>query len=524
MNRYTADDLTRITATPATLGRHLGKDFLGRAYRPYPWLLDMERHILAMLFRPGNEVMVISVPPQSGKSQYCAVWLPFWWLGRHPHEMVLNVSYSEERAAENGDQVLRLMKRYGMELFGVGVDPMSDSKSNWKTDNGIGGMKSAGILSGITGTPGITLVVCDDVLAGDVQANSPIIKERNVAEWDNSIANRFQEHTKALVIATRWADDDLSGEILDRAAQPGYEGYPVTYLNYKAIAEPDPDEIKYMTDEELEAWRDIMGRRYGEPLGGQHSLEFFLRKKASTPIGRWMSLHQGTPSFSAAGMFPIDAWGYWVHDDVYELVPGDVRLPEMVKQVRVWDIASSPGGGDWTVGTKVGRSADGRFFILDRERFRLAPGGVEERILQIAEADGYQVPIRIEQERAGAGITVVDTYKRLLLGYDVDGVKAEGDKESRATPASIEQNKGNVFLPRHAWWVQEWTKEHSQMDGKGKRPKHDDQIDTFAYAMRFLIQSGESAVWDINQLSARNGATLEEQMEILLVRQALGLQ
>lgn len=521
MRTYTQDELMRITATPSTLGAHLGADFLGRPYRPYPWLLHMERNILAMLFRPGNEVMVISVPPQSGKSQYCAVWLPFWWIGRNPYDKVLNVSYSEERAAENGDQVLRLLKRYGRELFGVGHDPLTDSKSNWNTDNGIGGMKSAGILSGITGTPGITLVVCDDVLAGDVQANSPTIKERNVAEWDNSIANRFQENTKALIIATRWADDDLSGEVIDRAAQPGYSGYPVTYLNYKAIAEPDPDEMKYMSDEELDAWRDIMGRRVGEPLGGQHSLAFFERKKASTPLGRWMSLHQGTPSFSGAGMFPADAWGYWVNDNPEH--EGDVRLPEIVKQVRVWDIASSPGGGDWTVGTKVGRSADNRFFVLDRERFRLAPGDVDERIKQIAESDGYQVPVRIEQERSGAGITVVDAYKRSMPGFDVDGVKAEGDKESRATPASIEQNKGNCYLPRDAWWAPEWVKEHSQMDGKGKRPKHDDQIDTFAYAMRFLISSGESAFWDLTQLAAGEGASTEEKLEVLAVRRALGL-
>ena len=102
-------------------------------------------------------------------------------------------------------------------------------------------------------------------------------------------------------------------------------------------------------------------------------------------------------------------------------------------------------------------------------------------------------------------------------------MKAEGDKESRATPASIEQNKGNVYLPRHAWWLNEWTKEHSQMDGKGKRPKHDDQIDTFAYAMRFLIQNGDSAIWDLSALGTGDSLTNEEKLEALLVRQALGL-
>ena len=520
---YTPEELVKITATPATLGYHIGTEFMGQPWKPHPWVLYMEQKILAMLFRPGNEVLCVSAPPQNGKSTYCSMLLPAWYIGRNPGHQVINVSYNEQQAAKWGLRTLHLLKTYGNELFGVSVDPEARAAADWRMANGLGGMTSAGIRGGITGNPG-HLIILDDTIKNAEEANSPTIKQKNLEEWDDSVTSRFQENTKVLIVATRWAEDDLTGEIIARSKEPGYEGYPVTELNLKAIAEPDPDQQRDMTEEQLEAWRDELGRKIGEGLPGQHSRQFFLRKKASTPEGRWMALYQGTPTFATGGMFPELYWRYWVDDDATDFAEGDVRLPHhFSKVVRVWDIASSPGAGDWTVGTKVARDDKGRFFVLDRERFRFAPGGVEERIRQVTEADGFSVPVRIEKERSGAGETVVDTYKRILVGYDVDEVKAEGDKESRATPASIEQNKQNVYIPRHAWWLKEWTSEHAQMDGKGRRPKHDDQIDTFAYAMRSLIGSGETSMWDLTQLSAGEGATSEEKLEILAIRRALGL-
>lgn len=562
MRHYTQDELTRITATPASLGKHIGKEFMGEDYKIYAWLLELERQVLEMLYRPGNEILIISVPPQEGKSTYCSMLLPAWYLGRNPGKQVINISYNETQASKWGERALNLMKKYGNDLFGVKVDPNSDSKSDWKMANGFGGMMSVGIRGGITGNPG-DLIVCDDTLKGAEDMNSPTIKRKNLEEWDDAITNRFQENTKVLIPATRWCDDDLSGEIYARSLAPDYDGFPVHILNFKALAEPDPDELREMVAEhecddracrelrqdpevsarrdhkkfdrlaehvcERNGWRDpVLGRKYGEGLGGQHSRRFFCRKRNSTPMGRWMSMHQGVPTFGASGMFPEEDWRFWVYDDEQgDLAPGDIRISrnaEFGKIVRVWDIASSPGGGDYTVGSKVARDQRNRILVLDRERFQYGPGMVDERIKQVADSDGYEVNVLIEKERSGAGETVVDNYKRTMPGYSVGEAKAEGDKESRATPASIEQNKNNCYLPRNAWWVQEWIKEHSQMDGKGKRPKHDDQIDTFAYAVRFLVSSGDSHLFDISSISPdREDLSLDEKLHIMAVRNALGL-
>lgn len=519
---YTADELARIIATPAALGKHIGKDFMGQEYKAYPWILYMEQRILAMLYRPGNEIMIISVPPQQGKSTYCSMLLPAWYIGMHPGHQVINISYNETQAGKWGLRVRNLLRQYGPSLFGVTISPDSDSMYDWKLGNGFGGMMSAGLRGGITGNPG-HLIIADDTLKNADEANSPTIKKKNLEEWDDSVTSRFQENTKILVVATRWAEDDLSGELLARSREPGYQGYPVTELNLKAIAEPDPEQMRTMTDEEKEAWRDVLGRRIGEGLRGQHSQRFFEMKRASTPHPRWMALHQGTPSAAVGGMFPETNWRYWHDPNVPERVPGDVDLPPMVKRVRVWDLASSEGSGDFTVGTLLGKDAANNIYILDRQRVRRSPTGVHQLVLATAEADGYEVDILIEKERSGAGQTVIDSYQRDLPGFNVQAAKAEGDKESRATPYSILQGQNKVFLPRDAHWLNEWISEHAQMDGRGGRGRHDDQIDTAAYGVRHLLNNTNSILWDPSQIGTGDNLSAEDRVEMAVVRYALGL-
>lgn len=524
MKTYTQDEIAAFTATPAALGRHVGEAFIGRPYKVYPWVLYLEQQVLSMLFRPGPEILIVSVPPQEGKSTWCSMLLPAWYLGRWPDRQVINVSYNETQAGKWGLRTRNLMRMYGQSLFGVHINPDSDSATDWKMGQGFGGMMSVGIRGGITGNPG-DLIVLDDTLKGREEANSPTIKRKNIEEYTDSITTRFQNDTKVLIPGTRWCDDDLPGEISDMASKLDYEGFPVRTVNIKAIAEPDPKEAKEMTPQEREEWRDCLGRREGEHLKGQHNRRFFTLKRASTPKPRWMALHQGTPTSGGEGMFPEEHWRFWVFDDYDGRPPETVVLPELVKQVRMWDLAASQGAGDWTVGQLMGRSSDGRIFVKEVVRERLAPGGVEALVIATAKRDGYGVPIRIERERSGAGISVVDYYKRHkdLMGYDVDDLKAEGDKTQRATPWSNVQNNHLAFLPQGAEWIDRYTGNHALMDGQGGLPKYDDEIDTAAYGCSFLLGSGESHLFDISALGDMPDLTDEEKLEIQLTRVYLGL-
>jgi predicted phage terminase large subunit-like protein len=504
---------------PSAVATTLAPKVMGMPYKLYPWVLYVEQQIVEMLARPGREVMIVSIPPQNGKTTYSGMWLPTWYLGINPDEQVMFIGYSGDQAGKWGRKVRDIIDVYGDDLFGVRLNKSQQAVNDWSTERGFGGMLSAGIDGGITGNPG-HLIIIDDVIKNMQEAGSPTSKRHHIEEWEGSISARFQENTKVLITATRWAEDDLSGEIYKRSIEEGYEGIPVRMLRLKAIAAPDDDQLASMEPEELEAWRDELGRRHGQHLTGQFSAEFFRQKKASISSYVWNALYQADPAAREGSLFPPDNWGWYDPDEPLDII----------KKMRVWDIAASEGDGDYSVGTLGAKLIDGRLAVLDVQRFRKASAGVMDEVKRCAVADGRFVPIRMEQERAGAGKSTIGHYETELKGYDFEGLRAEGEKISRFMPYSDLQQRGHVLLPRRKdgtspTWVEPFIEEHRlqmpAIDGKARGPKNDDQIDTMAYVVIELHGTAPVEIFDpgtlnlegisqIQELAERHGYVLQE--------------
>lgn len=138
------------------------------------------------------------------------------------------------------------------------------------------------------------------------------------------------------------------------------------------------------------------------------------------------------------------------------------EVPPRIRWTRRWDMAATevaPGKDpDWTAGAKVGQ-VDGVWYIADVRRARKKPADVEEFVAATADEDGRAVRVRMEQEPGSAGVTVIDTYRRrVLVGYDFDGVRSTGDKITRAAPVASAAKAGNAVLvrgPWNGWWLDE---------------------------------------------------------------------
>ena len=65
------------------------------------------------------------------------------------------------------------------------------------------------------------------------------------------------------------------------------------------------------------------------------------------------------------------------------------------------------------------------------------------------------------------------------------------------------------------WDVKAFIEEHRKMMGDGRRPKHDDQIDTAAYGMLDLLGSGVVEMWIP---SGTNWMSAQSQMDALVGR------
>lgn len=160
------------------------------------------------------------------------------------------------------------------------------------------------------------------------------------------------------------------------------------------------------------------------------------------------------------------------------------EAPAACRWVRFWDFAGTLAkkgkDPDWTVGTLVGLH-DGVWYVADVQRFRESPLDVERRLLQTAALDGRKVMVRWEEEGGSSGKTVTANYRRLMPGFDADGVKPSLSKEERAAPVAKAAQVGNVVL-LSAPWNRLFLDEFSGFPNL----LHDDQVDSLSGAFDAL--------------------------------------
>lgn len=330
--------------------------------------------------------------------------------------------------------------------------------------------------------------IIGDVIKNMEEAGSKATKDHHWEEWEGSIETRAQPGSTYLLAATRFADDDLSGRFEAQAREPDNEVIEWESYIFPAIAEPRFDE-----DGDDPEWRDIIGRRRGEPLQTRFSkpgdeLEenwessyFYKLRQRKSPFA-WSAIYQQEPTSPTGGMFPTEAWAWYDPDNI----------PPLMGVRRSWDLAASEGEGDWTVGTKIGKTFDGDFLVLDVLRERRSGGAVKAWVEAVAAVDGVACPLIIERERSGAGKTVLEFYALALPMFQVRPGVPDGSKEDRARPASLLQQSMRLKLPRRAdgtspEWVAGYIDELRKMMGDGRKGRHDDQIDTTAYAVNDML-------------------------------------
>ena len=167
------------------------------------------------------------------------------------------------------------------------------------------------------------------------------------------------------------------------------------------------------------------------------------------------------------------------------------EITSSARAVRYWDLAATePHSGntdpDWTVGTLM-LFDQGISYIMDVRKIRAKSDKVETLISQTAQEDGKSVAIRMEQEPGSSGKALIDQYARYVVpGWDLQGIRSSGDKETRARPFAAAVANGNVRLVRGKW-ITDWLDEISSFP---EACTHDDQVDSAVGAFTFLTGLG----------------------------------
>ncbi|MCI0356126.1 MAG: terminase family protein [Acidobacteria bacterium] len=235
------------------------------------------------------EGLVVSMPPQHGKSELCSRYLPAWYLGRYPDRRVILTSYEADFAASWGRKARDLLEHWGW-LFGVRVHRRSGAANRWDLDGHECGMTAAGVGGPITGK-GAHLLIVDDPIKNDEEARSSTFREKQWDWWQSVATTRLRPGALIIVIQTRWNRDDLTGRILKQADETGHNWRVV---KFPAVAE-EHDVLGRAPDEAL--WPEVFTPTRLESIKATHSNYY------------WQALYQQNPQAEGSAEWPDSFFG-----------------------------------------------------------------------------------------------------------------------------------------------------------------------------------------------------------------------
>ena len=256
------------------------------------------------LFASGKiKKLIISVPPQHGKSQNSSIQLPAFMIGNNPDLKIATVCYSATKARKFGRKTKQLMseKSY-LDIFNSKLSTRIDANYiNTAEEMEIvghdGSLKMVGYEGGLTGDP-VDVLLMDDLYKDWKEANSPVIRE-NVKDWYISVADtRLHNNSQQLIVFTRWHEDDLIGFIEKNEKV-------INIKNWSDIKNPDPEKWYKINFEAIKTGEqtEIDKRLQGQPLWPErHSLKKLMKSREKDPL-MFDCLYQGNPANMAGVLY-----------------------------------------------------------------------------------------------------------------------------------------------------------------------------------------------------------------------------
>lgn len=416
---------------------------------------------------PLNARVCLAVPPGTMKSILASVMFRAWVWTTIPAARFLAGSYGGHLSIRDNVKVRQICasSKYcrlfpDAKLAGDrgAVERFGTVAGGWSIATSVGGV-------GTGEHPDFTIV--DDGIS-EAQSRSEV--ERTAANnWiDRTLSTRgIARAVRVLVIGQRLNVDDPYGHLVDGKGWRGIS-FPMRYEAARAANDVDPG---YQPDPRDH--RTIPGELLWPALISEAKI-----KQVELDLGPFgvASQLQQQPGKETGGLFKRT----WF--SIVDAVPGHV-----VRRVRGWDDAGTDGGGCYTAGVKIAECQTGKdeyvFVVEHVVRDQIGPDDVEKLIKLTAKGDGRKgCAVREEKEGGSAGLAVIASRTRLLLGYDYQGVAATGDKVTRAKPFRTQCEGRHVVLLRGEWNSAYLDELASFPNGKFK-----DQVDASSTAFNTLL-------------------------------------
>ena len=309
-NNYPSEAFACLVA-PSPSQRGLGeRNFLSFTRHTLPSFAPAPFHfayyeVLTRFAMGEIKKLMITMPPQHGKSEGATRRLPAFVLGQDPDKRIAIVSYNAIKARKFNRELQRIMDddRY-YELFPqtllagqASYQEQGRRSRNYARNSDEceivgyqGSFKTIGVGGSLTGEP-VDMLIMDDLYKDAASAWSPVIRQ-NVADWYDTVAStRLHNDSQQLLVFTRWHMEDLAGRLLEQEGVYDPIENPQGWLlvSFPAIQNRPPSEQD--------------PRAEGEPLWPErHSLEKLLEIKGRSPTV-FESLYQQNPQPSQGLMY-----------------------------------------------------------------------------------------------------------------------------------------------------------------------------------------------------------------------------
>jgi predicted phage terminase large subunit-like protein len=457
-------------------------------------LVDQE--IMRAYTTPGAR-LIISLPPQEGKSSRVTKVGSLWALTRNPELRLGIVSYSQSLAETFGREVRNwIVSNDGDEgTFDIGLRIARDygSAKRWQLAGHRGGIVCVGIGSGLTGRP-LDALVIDDPFADKEQAASAYYRERVWSWWQAVGSTRLAPGAPVICILTRWHEDDIAGRFL--AAEDGHRWQVV---NIPALADHDPNKGE----------SDALGRQPGEWLvsaRGRTAKEWeAIRIQAGTRV--FNALYQGRPSPDAGNVWQRPWWRRYLTPlwSQHPTVPDAYLVDEADELVMSWDMAfKDTKSSDYVVG-QVWARRGANVYLLDQVHKRLSFTDTLAAFTALA-ARWPQATTKLVEDKAN-GTAIIDTLKSKIPG--IIAVTPTESKYARANAVAPLIEAGNVFLPETGIALAD---PDPLIDEAAAFPhgSHDDQVDATSQALAHMLLDGNGAAAWINWVRRKAEAAAQQ--------------
>jgi predicted phage terminase large subunit-like protein len=433
--------------------------------------------------------LIISIPPQEGKSQRVSRRFPLWLLTRRPGARIVIAGYERGIARRWGRAIKADIATHG-ELLGLDVRDDTSAAHEWQLAGEEGGVYCVGIGGALTGRPADVMVI-DDPHKGRKEADSLVQREAVWDWWTETARTRFGRDTPIVLIQTRWHEDDLAGRLLahDR------DSWRVINIPAQADHKPEQGGTDPLGREPGEFLESTRNRHLPRPIGKCPKHPIGVTTAAGTvreccdwddirhDVGArgWESLYQGNPT---PGMGVIFQRGWWKEYDQPQWVVRDdgshwaVGYDELIISV---DCAFKDTEGADYVAMQVWGRRGIQAWLLDQVHDRITFVETCAALRRLA-AKWPQALLKLVEDTAN-GPAVINSLALRVPG--LVPVTPDGSKPARAAAVSPFVEAGQVWMPAPELspWVGALINECAQFP----QAPHDDRVDALSQALNRLL-------------------------------------